>query len=784
MSTPRPWFNASLPRSQRVAALLAAMTTDEKVAQLVVNASAIRRLGVPAYEWRNNILHGTVDNGVSTVFPQAIGMAASWDADALRAASRIMSDEQRAKHNLALAASGTQDSPMNYGLDLWGPNINMFLHPLWGRGQETYGEDPILTATLAAAFVKGLQDGPQTSNALGERLYETFATCKHFVAYGVDKMPPRLSLDENISQADLLQYYGPAWESCARQAVSVMCAYNGVNGYPMCDSPLLATELRGRLGFGEGKPEAYVVSDSGALDFSISKFRRYNTTAQAAAAAMLAGVDLNSGHVYGEGLGKAIASGAVPIGAIDAALTRLLHARFALGLFDPAADIAYSSLGAADILSAPHARAARELTQKSLLLLKNEGGLLPLRPDAWARREVGGGRGGAAPAKRLSTKKLAVIGWAANDSYAPLGNYMGCGFSPWSPRLANCSITTPLAGLTEAYKPQGIEVGYARGCEPESNDTSGFAAAAALAAAADAVVFVGGNRNCEGGQGVGGAHCESEGHDRPDMRMPGVQTALLQRLLAVNPRLTLVLVTGSPISATWEAEHVPAILVLWYAGQQGGHALADALSGAVSPAGRSPFSWPAGMSQLPADLLDASPTTPPGRTYRHRTQTPLWSFGYGLSYGSVRYLGATVSPATVAAGSNGSVTACVHVSNAASAASATEEVIQVYATPHADVAAAAAAAPRTWLVGFTRTPPLEPGDAVTACLEVRLSNLRLATRAAAGGGGGGGGGGGASLAVLPGTYTLSLGGAPPGPLGTHAAEGSVAPRSNATLVVA
>ena len=257
-------------------------------------------------------------------------------------------------------------------------------------------------------------------------------------------------------------------------------------------------------------------------------------------------------------------------------------------------------------------RAALEMSQRSLLLLKNEQALLPLSPS--------------------KAKKIAVVGWGANDTYAPLANYMGCGFGSWSPRLANCSIVTPLMGITHGF-PEA-EVTYSHGCDVESNDTSGFEAAVAAAKAADVVVYVGGNRNCEGGQGHGGhvcanssacpTHCESEGHDRPDLAMPGVQTQLLKELHAANPNVVLAVLTGGPISFGWEAETLPAIITIWYGGQMMGTALADALSGVISPSGRSPFTWPTGLEQVPPEL-DMSPSTPPGRTYRYLDGTPLVS---------------------------------------------------------------------------------------------------------------------------------------------------------------
>ena len=453
----------------------------------------------------------------------------------------------------------------------------------------------------------------------------------------------------------------------------------------------------------------------------VSEYHKFTTHLDAAEHSMNAGVDLNSGNNF------VLLSNSTRVSTaqIDAALTRLMHARMAMGLFDSPETIAYSSLGPEDIFNAAHKKLALTMSQKSIVMLKNEGGAMPVKLS---------GSG--------AVKTVAVVGWGANDSYAPLANYMGCGYSSWSPRLSNCSIITPLMAIQERFAAAGAKVTYSHGCDVESNDTSGFSAATAAAKAADLVIFVGGNRNCEGGQGHGGAHCESEGHDRPDLEMPGVQTQLLKELYAANKNTVLLALTGGPISMNWEAANLPAIFVIWclprtillygiyieclylygnvhtlsynldaydlqsciiivwsrYGGQMMGPAITDVLVGDFSPAGRSPFTWPTGLSQLP-DELDMSPSTPPGRTYRYLDGAPLYSFGYGLSYGQIEYSGASyeglpsskvtipdgckaaVPGATTGAPGCGSITVCVEVTNAKEAAHATEDVVQVYAAP-------------------------------------------------------------------------------------------------------
>lgn len=284
------------------------------------------------------------------------------------------------------------------------------------------------------------------------------------------------------------------------------------------------------------------MTDSGAIDFMVSQYHKFTTHLDAAEHSMNAGVDLNSGNNF------VLLSNSTHVSTaqIDAALTRLMHARMAMGLFDSPETIAYSSLGPEDIFNAAHKKLALTMSQKSIVMLKNEGAAMPVKLS---------GPG--------AVKTVAVVGWGANDSYAPLANYMGCGYSSWSPRLSNCSIITPLMAIQERFAAAGAKVTYSHGCDVESNDTSGFSAATAAAKAADLVIFVGGNRNCEGGQGHGGAHCESEGHDRPDLEMPGVQTQLLKELYAANKNTVLLALTGGPISMNWEAANLPAIFVIW-----------------------------------------------------------------------------------------------------------------------------------------------------------------------------------------------------------------------------
>ena len=728
----QPWFDWTLPRAERVAKLLAAMTTEEKIAQMVVDAPEIPRLGVKAYHWRNNVQHGLVDNGVSTQFVQTIGMAATWSAADIYAAGRVTSVEARAKHNIALKENDG-NSVMDYGLDLWGPVGNLFRDPRWGRGQETYGEDPYLAAVLTQNYVDSLQTGEQAD------IYQTLATCKAFVAYSVDNMPPRLSFDPNITETDLNQYYFPVWESCAQRAASVMCAYNGVNGYPMCMSPMLKKVLRDGPTFNFTKPEQYIVTDSGALDFMVTEFKIFNSTVDSAAAGLNAGVDLNSGNVFKK-LTTALDQKMVTTEQIDTAMTRLLHAKMAAGMFDPADRVAYSKYGADDIHNEAHLSVAEDLAVRSQVLLKNDNKTLPLSPK---------------------TKSIAVIGWGANDTYALLGNYYGCHFAR-GPVLANCSIVTPLHGIQMAFP--DAEVTFTHGVDVESNDTSGFDAAVAAASAADVVVFVGGNRNCEGGQRQGGAHCEGEGQDRPDLQMPGEQTALITRLRSATKTLILAILTGGPIAMTYEAQHADAIIVMWYGGIKGGQALGTNLAGITQPTGRLPMTWVTGISQVPNEL-DMALDTAPGRTYRHLDQTPLYSFGYGMSgYTEFSYSNVKLSATSVPAGNpKAEVEVCVAVQNVGSVGA--EEVVQVYAQPPKFNAKT----PNLMLVAFVRTSLISAGETRTVCLPVSMNAFRLMSKETA------------PFTPNAGTYVLSVGGAQPGKQGTFVGD-YVAQTLDLTLV--
>jgi beta-glucosidase len=399
------------------------MTLEEKISQLMSDSPAIERLGVPAYNWWNECFHGIARAGRATVFPQAIGLAATWDADLILRVATTISDEARAKHH-EFARRGKRS--IYQGLTFWTPNINLFRHPRWGRGMETYGEDPYLTGRMAVAFIRGLQgDDP--------KYLKTVATAKHYAVHsGPESL--RHSFDAVVDDRDLQDTYLPQFEAAIREggAFSVMCAYNRVNGLPACASPRLLEEfLRRQWGF-----QGYVVSDCGAIN-DIYRGHGFAATApEGAARALQAGTDLNCGIEYANLL-PAVRSGLLAESDIDRALARLLLARFKLGMFDPPEMVKYAQIPYGENDSRAHRELALETARKSIVLLKNDGNLLPLGK---------------------SLKTIAVIGPNADDPRVLVGNYAGVAGEP----------VTPLEGIRRKVGP-GVRVLYARGSELAAN---------------------------------------------------------------------------------------------------------------------------------------------------------------------------------------------------------------------------------------------------------------------------------------------------------------------------
>ncbi|MEO8562853.1 MAG: glycoside hydrolase family 3 C-terminal domain-containing protein [bacterium] len=411
--------NESLPFDARVADLVGRMTLEEKVSQMKDVAPPIERLGIPAYNWWNEALHGVARSGLATVFPQAIGLAATFDDSTIFRAASVISDEARAKYHDYIR----RDSHGRYqGLTFWSPNINIFRDPRWGRGQETYGEDPFLTGTLGVQFIRGLQGNDP-------KYFKTVATVKHFAVHSGPE-PERHAFDAIVSERDLRETYLPQFEMGIREghAYSLMCAYNRIGGHAACASdPLLKDILRGEWGF-----KGYIVSDCGAIDDIYLRHKVAPTAAAAAALAVKSGTDLDCGRVY-PNLVDAVKQGLITEKEIDVSVKRLFLARFRLGMFDAPEHVKWARTPLSELDAPSHKTLAREVTRKSIVLLKNERNALPLRKD-------------------LGT--IAVIGPNADQKEMLLGNYNGLPSDP----------VTPLRGIREAVS-RSTRVLYARGSE-------------------------------------------------------------------------------------------------------------------------------------------------------------------------------------------------------------------------------------------------------------------------------------------------------------------------------
>ena len=415
----KPYEDITLSIEERVDDLVSRMTLEEKISQMVYDAPAIERLGVPKYNWWNECLHGVARAGIATVFPQAIGLAATWNTELMHQVAEAISDEARAKHHEAVR-QGIRE--IYAGLTFWSPNINIFRDPRWGRGQETYGEDPYLTARMGVAFVRGLQgDDPH--------YLKVVATPKHFAVHSGPE-PERHHFDARVDERDLRETYLPAFEACVREAkaASVMGAYNRTNGEPCCASPtLLGKILRQEWGF-----DGYVVSDCGAIRDIYAHHKVVETAAEASALAVKAGCDLNCGGTF-PALREAVEKGLIDEATIDQAVKRLFTARFRLGMFDPPEQVGYAQIPYEVNDSPEHRALALRAARESIVLLKNEGGLLPLSEEL---------------------KSIAVIGPNADDLQVLLGNYNG------TPSKA----ITPLEGIRRKISPS-TKLYYAQGCE-------------------------------------------------------------------------------------------------------------------------------------------------------------------------------------------------------------------------------------------------------------------------------------------------------------------------------
>jgi beta-glucosidase len=837
-----PAHVATPETERRVSELVGKMRLEEKVSQMQNHAAAIPRLNVPEYDWWSEGLHGIARSGYATVFPQAIGLAAMWDVPLMHEVAGTISTEARAKNSEALR-KGVHS--IYYGLDIWSPNINIFRDPRWGRGQETYGEDPFLTSRLGVTFVEGLQGNDP-------EYYKTIATPKHFAVHSGPENT-RHTANVDPSAHDLEDTYLPAFRATVTEAKagSVMCAYNSIDGAPACaNKMLLETTLRKDWGF-----NGYVTSDCAAVT-DISEGHKYSVDLEhASVAAVKAGTDTSCGKEYAT-LVKAVQDGLITEKEIDHSVERLFTARFELGLFDDSAKVKFAQIPFSEDDSAAHRQLALEVAGKSIVLLKNDG-VLPLKtattvavigPNAASLTAIEGnynavpshpvlplagmegmfgaahvtyaqgapyvselslpvprtafhpgaadGRSGlkgeyfdnvnfegapaltrvdeqvefdwnsAAPYKTIDAAHFGVR-WSGTIEVPVAGDY------EFSFTLAHCypcgdaeSVKLffddkPLADQPVAeseYRPSGLKpftlhfadakphairieythkarlfgAGITLNWKP-SIDAEREAAVNAANHADVVVAFVGLSPELEGEEMA--VHVEGfDGGDRTSIELPAVQRKMLEAVAATGKPLVVVLMNGSALAVDWSKQHANAIVEAWYPGEEGGTAVAKVLTGEFNPAGRLPVTFYASTKDLPA-FDDYSMSN---RTYRYFHGTPLWGFGYGLSYSTFKWTNLKLSASSLKAGEPLMVEADVENTSAR----AGDAVSELYLTPPAGPLT-----PRLALVGFERrTLAAHAKQHVRFTVDARS----LSTVSADG-----------SRAVEPGEYKVHLGGAQP-----------------------
>jgi beta-glucosidase len=640
--------NPELGFGERATDLVSRLTMEEKIAQMSNDAPAIKRLGIPEFNYQGEALHGIAEAAggkymPATSFPQSIAMGSTWNPDLMLAVATAISDEGRAFYNM-----GEMD------ISFWSPNINMLRDPRWGRNDEAYSEDPYLMSRMAVAFVKGLQgDHPV--------YLKSIASPKHFVANNSEFN--RHDGTSDVSERWLREYYFPSYKACFQEggAFATMCAYNRVNGVPACGSDWLLNQiLREEWGF-----KGYVVSDCGAIGDIYENHKYVSTPEEAAALAVLSGCDLNCGYVYQDALLKAVTSDLLKEEDLDRSVERLFLARYKLGMFADPEDVPYNKIGENVVESTAHSKLALEAARESIILLKNHNQSLPISEDI---------------------RSLAVMG--PNADAAVLGAYSG---------KPSRKISV-LQGMKEHFG-GNIEIFYERGCNITSPDQIDFdpdevvgfkgpeaeleelkmirkeylketaetdealmLRAEELAAKVDQVILVMGTNR----------FISNEESDAENLHWPGNQGELIKRIYAINPNVVLVLINGFQIALNWEKEHIPAIVETWYAGQEQGLAIAEVLSGEYNPGGKLPVTYYKSEDDLPP-IGDYDITK--GRTYWFFGKEVLFPFGHGLSYTTFKYSNLRTSREAISATSS-SLSLSVDVQNTGRLKG--DEVIQLY----------------------------------------------------------------------------------------------------------
>lgn len=669
-----PFRNPDLPLDVRIQDIISRLTLEEKVQLMKHAAPAVPRLGIPAYNWWNEALHGVARTKEKvTVFPQAIGMAATFDPEALEKMGDITSSEGRALFNEDLREGKTGD--IYRGLTYWTPNINIFRDPRWGRGQETYGEDPYLTARMGSAIVRGLEgNDPHYLKAV--------ACAKHYAVHSGPEHN-RHSYDARVSMYDLWDTYLPAFRELITKAKvhGVMCAYNRFEGQPCCgNNELLQDILRNQWKF-----DGYVTSDCWAVSDFAQYHKTHSNDTEAVADAVLSGTDLECGNLY-QKLQQGVEQGLISEKDINVSLARLFEIQFKLGMYDPADKVPYASIGREVIESDAHKKHAYEMAQKSMVLLKNNKNILPLNAS--------------------KIKRIALIGPNMDNGNTLLANYFG----------TPSEIITPYKSLEKRFGNSiQIDTLTGVGIVQKLEGAPSFAQVAAQAKKADIIIFVSGiSADYEGEAGDAGAagYGGFASGDRTTIQLPPVQTELMKELKKTGRPLILVNMSGSVMNFDWESRNADAILQAWYGGQAAGDAITDVLFGDYNPAGRMPLTTYMNDNDLP-DFEDYSMAN---RTYRYYNGDVRYPFGYGLSYTTFGYA-PLQNNSTVKTGESIQVTSTV--TNTGKRAG--DEVVQLYVSHPQN---GNTRVPLRALKGFKRIH-LEKGESKTVTFTLSPEELAL-----------------------------------------------------------
>lgn len=594
------WLNSDLDMDTRISALIDAMTLEEKISQTVHNSAAVERLDVEAYNWWSEALHGVARSGRATIFPQAIGLGATFDPALLENIGEAISDEARAINNHIL--DNGKEQTLYQGLTFWSPNVNIFRDPRWGRGQETYGEDPFLSGTLGASFIQGMQ-------GCDPKYLKVGACAKHFV---VHSGPEALRHEFNAiaTPKDLRETYLPAFKKCVDAGVeAVMCAYNRTNDEACCGSNLLLQTIL----LDEWDFQGHILSDCGALRNFHNNHGLTSNPAESAALALKRGVNLNCGNTYGVGLKDAIDQGLVTEEELDKSLSILLRTRFKLGMFDPAEEVPYRSIGTEVINDKAKQELALEAAHKSVVLLKNDNAL-PLDKNS---------------------KFIYLTGPLAANTLSLVGNYNGI----------NSNMKTILEGVAGKVSPS-TRMQFRQGALLTTENLNSMDWFSGQASDAEAtIVVLGLTLLLEGEEGESIASPYKG--DILDMKLPESQLALLrkinQKAKSNDKKVITVICSGMPLDLREVVELSDAVLYAWYPGEKGGEAVADIIFGDVSPSGKLPITFPRSADQLP-DYEDYSMV---GRTYKYMEESPMFPFGFGLGYVKMEWLQPEVNTSTV-----------------------------------------------------------------------------------------------------------------------------------------